>query len=71
MKTSLNGFISKHYGLGYLGDAKSKWNKQYLQFDINNEAEVVKAVGKYSNLRTVKTFCEYAPEIKKLFVTLV
>ena len=70
MKTTLTDFVSKHYKLGYYGDSFDKKRKVYKEFDRRNLEELEQVVKQYSNIRLVHTYSQYAPELKKVFVTL-
>ena len=69
MKISLDNLI-KEYGdkLGYLGTSYGKHNKQYLQ--VKNLDFAITLVFHYNNIKVVKAQSEFAPEIKKTFITL-
>jgi hypothetical protein len=70
LKTTLNNFIHDHYKLGYIDDYRDKKGKIYLQFDIKNLKELETAAALYSNIKIVNTRSQYAPELKKVFITL-
>jgi hypothetical protein len=69
-KTTLTNFIHDHYKLGYIDDYRDKKGKIYLQFDERNIKELETTAARYSNIEIVKTRSQYAPELKKVFITL-
>ena len=69
MKTSLNSIIRKYYDkLEYLGASYGKNNKQYIQ--VKNLDFAIALVMHYDNIKVVYAHAQYAPEIKKIFITL-
>jgi hypothetical protein len=70
MRTTLTDFVSKHYELGYLGDSFNKKRKLYLEFNKRNLEALEQVVNQYTNIKLVHTYSQYAPELKKVFVTL-
>lgn len=71
MKITLTDFINDNYNkLNYIGSGYNENNKEYLQFDIKNKDLIIKEVSKYNNLKIVEGYSQYAPELKKIYVTL-
>lgn len=69
MRISLNKLIEKyHEKLGYLGTSYSKSHKQFIQVQNLDFAESL--IFHYDNLKLIRTRSEYAPEIKRIFITL-
>lgn len=66
MKTTIMG-LYRDSQMSIWGEARDKRGKLYIEVD-KRSAEYAK--GKYSNVRIMKSACEYTPEIKKWWVTL-
>lgn len=69
MRISLNKLVEKYYDkIGYLGTQYSKSGKQCIQVGNIDFAESL--IFHYDNLKLIRTRSQYAPEIKKAFITL-
>lgn len=69
MKITLNNLIKKYYNqMEYLGTSHNKNGKQFIQ--VGNQSFAESLIFHYDNLKLIRTRSEYAPEIKKLFITL-
>lgn len=66
MKTTIMGLL-RDGKMNIWGEATDKRGKVYLETD-KKSAEYAR--GKYSNVKIMKSACEYAPEINKWWVAL-
>jgi hypothetical protein len=55
--------------LKFVEEGKDDSGKTYYRLD-NPYDEVERTLSKYDNIEIGHTYCEYAPEIKKLWVSL-
>lgn len=70
-KITLTEFIRQYYLLGFLGESKNKNGKIFLEFDKKSESELIEILKQYSNLKIRYSYCQYAPEIKKIWIALI